>query len=364
MLSGIRVLEVEALGPGPFTGMLLADLGAEVTIIHRKGGSVPQGMPEASILDRGKRSIALDLKDPADVAIFKSLVARSDALIEGFRPGVMERLGLGPEDCHAENPALVYGRMTGWGQTGPMAAQAGHDLNYIAMSGAAWYASPAGQAPFPPPTLVGDIGGGAMYLAVGILSGIIRVRAGGKGCVVDAAIQDGSAHMMNLLLSMRQSGMLGMQRGTSLLDGPHWSRCYATSDGGFMSVQCLEPQFYAEFLRILGLAEDPAFHTQLERSHWPALTRKLEAIFATRTKAGWSAVFEGTDACVAPVLSPEEALAHPVNSERGSWHEVDGVLQAAPAPRFDGNMSWKPPAIPARDADRERILEELAQNGS
>lgn len=362
MLSGVKILEVEALGPGPFTGMLLADLGAEVTIIHRKGGKVPQGMPEASILDRGKKSIALDLKDPTDIKIFKALVARSDALIEGFRPGVMERLGLGPQDCHAENPALVYGRMTGWGQTGPLSQQAGHDLNYIAMSGALWYASPAGEVPFPPPTLVGDIGGGAMYLAVGILSGILKARGTGKGCVVDAAIQDGSAHMMNLLLSMRQTGMLNSGRGTSLLDGPHWSRCYRTSDGGYMSVQCLEPQFYAIFLQVLGLEDDPKFRTQLEKAHWPALTQELSAIFATRSKEEWTALFEGTDACVAPVLSPEEALAHPVNQTRASWHEVDGVLQTAPAPRFDGKADWTPPPIPARDAHRDEILAALAQD--
>ncbi len=361
MLNGIRIIEVEGLGPGPFTGMLMADLGADVIVVHRKGGGVTPGMPEGSLLDRGKRSIALDLKNPADNDIFRSLVATADGLIEGFRPGVMERLQLGPEVCHAINPALVYGRMTGWGQEGPLAHAAGHDLNYIGLSGALWYASPPGEPPLTPATLVGDIGGGALYLAVGLLAGLLKARATGRGTVVDAAIYDGSAHMMNLLMSLAQTGNLSMQRGESLLDGPHWSRTYLTADGGFMSVQCLEPKFYATFLDLMGLAEDPDFRHQFDRALWPALTRRLAELFATRTRDEWSRLFLGTDACVAPVLSPQEAGEHPMNKARHTWVNAHGTLQAAPAPRFTDAPDWQPPASPVRDQHRKEILRELGR---
>ncbi len=359
MLDGVRIIEVEGLGPGPFTGMLLADLGADVIVVHRAGATPAPGVPERSILDRGKRSIALDLKTAEDVTIFKKLVARADGLIEGFRPGVMERLGLGPVDCHVVNPALVYGRMTGWGQDGPLSGAAGHDLNYIALSGAAHYASNPGQPPFTPPTLVGDIGGGAMYLAVGMLAGILAARASGQGKVVDAAIYDGSAHMMNLMLTMRQSGTLSMARGQSILDGPHWSRCYACADGGFISVQCLEPKFYACFLDLLGLSGDSHFADQFDQAKWPDQTARLAALFATRKRDDWASLFLGSDACVAPVLSPEEARDHPMNAARATWHDADGNLQAAPAPRFSDTPAWTPPPIPARDEHRQAILSEL-----
>ncbi|MFC6688819.1 CaiB/BaiF CoA transferase family protein [Jhaorihella thermophila] len=362
MLQGIRIIEVEGLGPGPFCGMLMADLGADVIVVHRKGGGATPGMPEKSLLDRGKRSIALDLKDPADIDTFKALVATADGLIEGFRPGVMEKLGLGPADCHAINPALVYGRMTGWGQNGPLSHAAGHDLNYISLSGALWYASPPGQPPLTPATLVGDIGGGAMYLAVGLLAGLLNARATGKGTVVDAAIYDGSAHMMNLLMSIAQAGNLSMQRGQSLLDGPHWSRTYRTSDGGFMSVQCLEPKFYAIFLDLMGLADDPDFQRQFDRDLWPALTDRLAALFATKTRDEWTEIFLGTDACVAPVLTPEEAASHPMNTARGTWIRADGTLQAAPAPRFSGAADWQPPESPSRGQNTAEILAELSGN--
>ncbi|MDU8929821.1 CaiB/BaiF CoA-transferase family protein [Alisedimentitalea sp. MJ-SS2] len=362
MLQGVRIVEVEGLGPGPFTGMLLADLGAEVIVVHRKGGAATPGMPEQSILDRGKRSIELNLKDPADIEIFMALVASADGLIEGFRPGVMEKLGIGPKACHARNPGLVFGRMTGWGQEGPLSTAAGHDLNYISMAGAAWYASDAGDAPFTPPTLVGDIGGGSMYLAVGILAGIMRARATGQGTVVDAAIYDGSAHMMNLMMTMRQTGNFGVTRGANLLDGPHWSRSYSTSDGGFMSVQCLEPKFYAIFLDLMGLAEDEAFRAQYDKRSWPALTERLAAMFAEKPRAHWETLFLGTDACVAPVLNPEEAAAHEMNLARKTWHENDGVLQAAPAPRFLGTAEWTPPPIPMRGDHTKEILAELGMD--
>jgi len=359
MLNGIRIIEIEGLGPGPFAGMLLADLGADVIVVHRKGGNATPGVPDRSILDRGKRSIELDLKDPDDLSTVKKLVASADGLIEGFRPGVMERLGLGPKDCHNVNPALVYGRMTGWGQNGPLSKVAGHDLNYIALSGAGWYASDAGDAPFTPPTLVGDIGGGAMYLAVGILAGILNARQTGKGTVVDAAIYDGSAHMMNLMLTMRQSGMWSMARGQSILDGPHWSRCYRTADGGYISVQSLEPKFYAIFLEKLGLSEDPDFARQFDKALWPTLTDRLRGVFAHKTRDEWAKIFEGSDACVAPVLNPEEAMAHPMNAARATWHEIDGVLQAAAAPRFLGEPASAPATPPARGQHTNDILFEL-----
>src|SRR6056297_1629652 len=256
MLQGTRVIEIEGLGPGPFAAMTLADLGAEVIVIHRPGASNPVA-GEKNLLDRGKKSITLDLKHPDDLATARALIASADALIEGFRPGVMERLGLDPERCHADNPGLVYGRMTGWGQTGPKAQMAGHDLNYLATSGALWYASAPGDTPQTPATLLGDVGGGSMYLVAGILAGLLSATRTGKGAVVDAAIVDGSAHMMSLLMSMAPSGNLREARGESLLDGPHWSRVYTCACGGHISVQCLEPKFYAIFLDLMGLADDP-----------------------------------------------------------------------------------------------------------
>lgn len=356
MLEGLRIVEFEGLGPGPFAAMWFADQGAEVTVIQRPGGPPLPGLPDANLLDRGKRAIALDLKSPADLTVVHALVARADAVIEGYRPGVMERLGLGPADLHALNPRLVYGRMTGWGQTGPRALQAGHDLNYIATSGALWYASNPGQAPFTPPTLVGDIGGGAMYLVAGMLAALWRARAAGQGAVVDAAIVDGSAHMMALMMSMRAAGMFQDARGASLLDGPHWARSYACADG-FISVQCLEAKFYAEFLHRMGLTADPRFARQFAPSTWPAATTALAALFAAQPRAHWAAVFAGSDACAAPVLSPSEAAADPHIAARGVWSE--GPLQPAPAPRFDGARPPPPHPAPGRDADREAILSEL-----
>lgn len=359
VLKGVRIVEVEGLGPAPFAGMLLADMGAEVIVVHRKGGKPAPGMPERSVLDRGKRSIELNLKDEGDKAVFMKLVARADALIEGFRPGVMERLGLGPEACHAVNSKLVFGRMTGWGQSGPLAHAAGHDLNYIAMSGALWYSSAPQDAPVSPATLVGDVGGGAMYLVSGVLAGILQAKTSGQGTVVDAAIYDGSAHMMNLLMALRQSGGMPEERGKGLLDGPHWSRTYMCACGGYMSVQSLEPQFYAEFLRILGLEGDVDFQRQYDKALWPSLTVRLAEVFKTRSREDWAEAFLGTDACVAPVLSPDEAARHEMNTARGVWREVDGALQAAPAPRFEGQKAWEPQEPPIRGADSEAILDGL-----
>ena len=359
VLAGVRIVEVEGLGPAPFAGMLLADMGADVIVVHRKGGKPAPGMPERSLLDRGKRSIELNLKDAADTAVFMKLVARADALIEGFRPGVMERLGLGPEACHAVNPTLVFGRMTGWGQSGVLAHAAGHDLNYIAMSGALWYGSAPKQAPMTPATLVGDIGGGAMYLVSGVLAGLLQAKMSGQGTVVDAAIYDGSAHMMNLLMALRQSGGMPEARGTGLLDGPHWSRTYECACGGYISIQSLEPQFYAVFLDLMGLAEEDAFQSQYDKALWPDLTTRLASVFKTKERDHWAELFLGSDACVAPVLSPDEAVGHEMNASRKAWREVDGVLQAAPAPRFAGDEDWTPQLPPLRGADGAEILAEL-----
>ncbi len=358
MLNGIRIIEIEGLGPGPFAAMLLADLGADVITIHRKGAPVTPGMPERSLLDRGKRSIALDLKDPHDLSVAQRLITTADALIEGFRPGVMEKLGLGPEPCHRLNPKLVFGRMTGWGQQSPLSGTAGHDLNYIALSGALWYASNPDTPPLTPATLVGDIGGGAMYLVTGILAGILNARTTGQGTVVDAAIYDGSAHMMNLLMSLRQTGNLSDSRGQSLLDGPHWSRTYTCADGGFISVQCLEPKFYACFLNLLDLSDDPEFAQQYDRTAWPHLTDRLAQIFGTQPRDHWAALFYGTDACVAPVLSPQEALDHPMNTTRRTWLDHDELRQAAAAPRFSTHV-WQPKPSPKRGEHTEDILSEL-----
>ncbi len=358
MLDGIRIIEIEGLGPGPFAAMTLADLGADVITIHRKHAAMPPGMPERSILDRGKRSIALDLKDTDDLQVALRLIDTADALIEGFRPGVMEKLGLGPDICHARNPKLVYGRMTGWGQAGPLSDTAGHDLNYIALSGALWYASAPGQAPITPATLVGDIGGGAMYLVAGILAGLLNARQTGQGTVIDASIYDGSAHMMNLLMSLRQTGNLSDARGQSLLDGPHWSRTYACKDGGFVAVQCLEPQFYAQFLSAMELADDDDFQQQYNRSLWPDLTRRLAVMFVAHPRDHWAELFKGTDACVAPVLSPEEAQVHQMNAARGTWQSIDGTLQAAAAPRFS-TAEWRPRPSPSRGEHSREILDDL-----
>jgi len=359
MLQGIRIVEFEGIGPGPFAAMTLADLGAEVIVIQRPVSANPT-VGEDNLLDRGKRSIALDLKDAGDLEVARALTRSADALIEANRPGVMERLGLGPEDCLKANPKLVYGRMTGWGQDGPKAHLAGHDYNYIATSGALWYASQPGQPPQTPATLVGDIGGGALYLVAGLLAGLINAQRTGEGTVVDAAIVDGSAHMMALLMSMAPSGNLNEARGQSLLDGPHWSRVYQCADGKYLSVQCLEAKFYAQFLQRLNLSDDPRFADQYDPAKWAAQTGEMKRLFASRPLQHWVDLFDGTDACVAPVLSPSDAIQDPHMAAREIWQ--DGPLQPAPAPRFDGERTKIRP-IPKRGADGEAIRAELQASG-
>jgi crotonobetainyl-CoA:carnitine CoA-transferase CaiB-like acyl-CoA transferase len=336
--------------------MHLADLGAEVITIHRRTADANPAKSGASLLDRGKRSLALDLKEADDLRIARALIQSADGVIEGMRPGVMERLGLGPEDARALNPALVYGRMTGWGQDGPRARQAGHDLNYLALSGALFYAGLPGQVPGVPPTMLGDIGAGALYLTVGMLAGLIRARASGQGTVVDAAIVDGAQHMMALLRSMGAQ-FSTQARGQSLLDGPHWSRCYVCACGGHVAVQCLEPKFYALFLEEMGLADDPGFAEQFDTAHWPVQAARLAGIFVAETRDAWAARFAGSDACVAPVLSPQEAGADPHMAARG--HGAGGALSA---PRFDGLVGEAGP-VPAHGQDRAAILRDLTERG-
>ncbi len=357
VLSGIRIIEIAGVGPGPFCAMHLADLGADVIVVQRLDGGTGQLGAQTS-LNRGKRAIALDLKRTEGRDAVLDLVADADALIEGMRPGVMERLGLGPEVCRARNPRLVYGRMTGWGQSGPLADRAGHDDNYIALSGALWAASPAGQPPITPFSVVGDIAGGALYLAVGLLGGILQARSSGAGCVVDAAIVDGSAHSMGLLLAAQSKGIVSTERGHSVHDASHFYATYRCADGRWFTTGAVEPQFYRLLLDKLGLAEDPLFAEQWDRERWPAQKARMQAVFETRTRDEWWAVFSGCDACAAPVLSPQEAAREPHHVQRGTFFERQGFLQAAPAPRFDGQRVT-PGTIPAAGEHTEAILAAL-----
>ena len=331
-LTGVKVIEIEGLGPAPFSGFFLHELGAEVTLIKR-----PSKMPELPVpplLERGKTAITLDLKTEEGLAAVRDLIKDADCLIEGMRPGVMEKLGLGPSDVATDNPALIYGRVTGWGQDGPLANAAGHDINYAALSGALWYSGQPGQPPFSPPSLLADIGGGALYLTIGILSALLHARATGKGQVIDAAMIDGSAHMMNLLLTLMPYGQLKETRGQSLLDGPHWYNSYLCADGEFITIGSLEPQFYTLLLEKLGLNDDEDFQKQMKAKNWPDLTRRLDRIFKTKTQAEWCEVMEGTDICFAPVLSPMKAAKHPHMKARDIYIEEHGGLRAAAAPRF------------------------------
>jgi acetyl-CoA hydrolase len=355
----VRILEIAGLGPAPFCGMLLADLGADVVLVDRQqAGAEDMDLGRHAIHNRGKRSIAVDLKTPEGVETVLRLVERCDALIEGMRPGVMERLGLGPDVCLARNPRLVFGRMTGWGQEGPLAHAAGHDINYIGLSGALWYSGQPGEAPMAPPSLVGDVGGGAMYLAVGVLAGVMSARETGQGQVVDAAIVDGSAHMMNLLLGLKSAGQMVNQRGGSILDGPHWYRSYRCADGHFISVGSLEPRFYRLLVEKLGLAGDAIHDKPHAPAHWPQLHEEFATLFATRTRAEWCALLEGTDACFAPVLNPDEAASHPHLAARGVFSRNDGVLQANPAPRFSGTPTAQPGNVPRRGQHTDAVLDD------
>ena len=359
VLGTLRVLEISGIGPGPFCAMHLADLGADVISIGRP--DAPGGRkPARALLSRGKRSVLADLKTPAGRDLVLQLVRHADVLIEGMRPGVMEKLGLGPEPCARHNPRLVYGRMSGWGQSGPLAQVAGHDNNYISVSGALWHASPAGQRPVTPFTTVGDIGGGALYLAVGLLSAVLHARASGRGSVVDAAILDGSAHALNLLLHARNAGMVSNTRGRSIHDSSPFYETYVCADGQHITIGAIEPQFYALLLQNLGLQDDPAFQAgQWDQTAWPALRARLAAVFLGQTRSEWQQQMEGKDICFGAVLSPAEAAQHPHNVARQVYLEQDGVLQTAPAPRFDG-QAYMPGAMASGGEHTADILERLS----
>ena len=353
-LLDLKVVEVAGIGPAPFAAMCLADLGADVVRIDRPGGHAPAGVPvdhRKDVLNRGRRSIALDLKTAKGVATALKLIERADALIEGFRPGVMEGLDLGPEVCLARNPKLVYGRMTGWGQDGPRAKSAGHDLTYLALTGALHAMGDPDRPPTPPLNLVGDFGGGGLEVAFGVVSAVLHARATGEGQVVDAAIVDGVSQQSTLFYGLKAMGLWNDARGANLLDGAApFYRCYACTDG-FVAVGAIEPQFYAALLDGLGLDADD--WPQWETERWSEQAKSLAIIFAEKSRAQWEATFQNTDACVAPVLTFDEAAAHPHAAARRAHVAVDGVNQPAPAPRFSktpGAIS-RPPPEPGQHAD-------------
>jgi len=347
-LSSLKVLEFAGIGPGPFCGMLLSDLGADVVRIDRKG---PGRGSATDVTARGRRSVALDLKSPDAVEACLELMQTADAVFEGFRPGVMERLGLGPDVALARNPRLVYGRMTGWGQTGPYAKAAGHDMNYIAITGAL-HAIGTDDKPVPPLNLVGDFGGGALYLAFGLLAGVLNARQSGVGQVIDCAMSDGAASLMAMFYGMKASGMWTEARRSNLLDGgAHFYDTYQCADGGWISIGSIEPQFYALLLEKTGI-NDPDFKGQMNRPQWRSLRERLATVIASKTRDEWCEIMEGTDVCFAPVLDLDEAPRHAHNVARQTFVEVAGVVQPAPTPRFSatpGAIAGPPPAIGAHN---------------
>ena len=353
-LTGYRIIEIAGIGPGPFAAMMLADMGAEVIRVERAQavrGPAPE-TPGWDVLQRGRRNVALDLKHPDGVATLLDLVGAADALIEGFRPGVMERLGVGPAECHARNPKLVYGRMTGWGQEGPYAQAAGHDINYIALAGSLAHFGRGGQIPVPPLNMVGDFGGGGMFLAYGVVCALLEAQRSGQGQVVDTAMVDGAAVLMSMFWAFKQVGMFDENApGTNLLDtGAHFYDVFECADGKYVSLGSIEPQFYAELMRITGLAGDAEFAQQMDKSHWPHLKTRLRAVMLAKTRDEWCAEMEHTDVCFAPVLTMSEAAAHPHNVARNTFIEVAGTPQPAPAPRFSRTVALvdSPPAHPGQ----------------
>ena len=355
-LEGVRIIELAGLGPAPFAGMMLADAGADIIRIDRSDRATypPKDGAHVDLMNRGRRSVAVDLKHPDGVALVLDLVAGADGLMEGFRPGVAERLGLGPEECLARNPKLVYGRMTGWGQDGPMAQAAGHDIDYIALSGALGAIGREGERPLPPLNLVGDFGGGGMLLAFGMVAAILGARVTGSGPVVDAAMVDGAAALMTMFHAFSARGVWQPERGTNLLDtGAHFYEVYETSDAKFVSIGSIEPQFYAELLRLTGLDADESMPRQQDRTQWPALKERFAELFKTKTRDEWCEIMEHTDVCFAPVLSLAEAPQHPHNVERGTFVERNGVVQPAPAPRFSRTVAeiQRPPSFAGQHTD-------------
>ena len=362
-LQGIRVIEFAGIGPAPFCGMALADMGADVVLVDRKTGN-PNAVaadiePRFNIVNRGKRSVALDLKQEAARDAVLELIAGADILLEGYRAGVMERVGLGPADCHAVNDKLVYARLTGWGQHGPLAHSAGHDINYIALAGALFYGGRGDSAPTAPPTLVGDIGGGAMVMAFGILAALLHARSTGEGQVVDTSIVDGSAYGTSLRYGLYNLGRWTGKRYDNFLDGAApWYDSYECADGQFVSIGSLEPDFYETLLEKLGLTEDDAFRDQFDKKSWPALKSRLAGIFRSKTREQWCELLEGTDVCFAPVLDFDEAATHPHNEARNTFIELDGVTQPAPAPRFSVTPSEVLRSAPQKGQHSEELLQE------
>ncbi|HEX3088657.1 MAG TPA: CaiB/BaiF CoA-transferase family protein [Ilumatobacteraceae bacterium] len=353
-LSGYRIIELAGIGPGPFAAMMLADMGAEVVRVERAAsvrGPAP-ATPHFDVLLRGRRNIAIDLKHPDGVAALLDLVASADGLIEGFRPKVMERLGIGPDVCLERNPKLVFGRMTGWGQTGPMADAAGHDINYISLAGALAHFGRVGEPPVPPLNMVGDFGGGGMFLAFGVVCALLEAQRSGRGQVVDAAMVDGSAVLMGMFWAMKSIGLFDeQQRGTNLLDtGAHFYDVYECADGTYISIGSIEPQFYAELMRLTGLDGDAEFAKQMDKQQWPHLKQRLAEVFKSKSRDEWCDLMEATDVCFAPVLTMSEAAEHPHNVQRETFVEVAGAMQPAPAPRFSRTPAEiiSPPAHPGQ----------------
>jgi alpha-methylacyl-CoA racemase len=363
-LDRVRVIEVASLAPAPFGCMILSDLGADVLRVDRADSCGPDAAARADPLSRGRRSIGINLKDADGVGLLLRLADSADVLVEGFRPGVAERLGFGPQVCAERNPALVFARMTGWGQEGPLAATAGHDIDYIAVSGALYPIGRAGERPVPPLNLVGDFGGGGMLLALGVLAALVERERSGLGQVVDVAMVDGSALLTSFLYGLRAAGAWQDSRGVNLLDGgaPFYDT-YQTAGGQHVAVGALEPRFYAELLAGLGLSgEDlPGQH---DRAGWPVLRERFASVFLERTRDQWAEVFAGTDGCVAPVLSMAEAPSHPYNTARGVFTDVGGLVQPAPAPRFSRSAAGQPEAPPRPGADTDAVLAGLELSGA
>lgn len=356
-LHGVKIIEIASLAPAPMGTTVLADLGAEVILVDRPGGTKGGAATgDGNPVRRNRKSITLDLKKPEAREILLKLCEQADVFVEGFRPGVTERLGLGPDDLAARNPRIVYARMTGWGQTGPLAQTAGHDMNYIAMTGVLHMLGRSGEKPQFPANLIGDFGGGGMLMALGILAALVERATSGKGQTVDAAMVDGAAQLATFIFGLRGIGQWNEPRGENMLDGgaPFYDT-YECADGGYLAVGCIEPQFYAEFLK--GIELDPAeLPDQHDRSQWPAIKARFAEVLASKPRAHWEQVFDGTDACVAPILSPEEAVAHPANTERGVFTEINGVAQPVGAPRFSRTVNDAPTAPPSAGQDSEEIM--------
>jgi len=362
-LHGVKIIEIVGMGPAPYAAMLLADMGAEVIRVERPGGSLFSYGNKLDLLNRNKKCICVNLKNTEGVDVIKKLLAQADVLLEGYRPGAMEKFGLGPDECFKHNPKLIYGRLTGWGQDGPLAQQAGHDLNYISLSGVVHAFGRAGEKPVVPLPLIGDFSGGGLFMALGIMSALFEASKSGKGQVVDASIVDGTAHMMSTIFAAQQIGFWSNERGSNLLDsGAPFYEVYTCKDGKYISVAAIEQKFYAEFLRGLGYSEidiTTFSAQQMDQAQWPALKEKFQDIFLTKTRDEWIKIFSSRDTCVAPVLSSEEARVHPHNIARKTFIEDDEVWQPRPAPRFSRSDNSTVQAPVKLGADTDTVMQQL-----